>query len=56
MRGLITQSLGFAETYGFSSREILTLIDADQDCTQPARQIIRAQTDLRLYIEKRERA
>ncbi|WP_398470635.1 hypothetical protein [Tardiphaga sp.] len=37
------------------SREMLALIDADEDCSQPAQQIMRAQADLRLYIEKRER-
>ncbi len=37
------------------SREMLSLIDADEDCTQPAQQIMRAQADLRLFIEKRER-
>lgn len=38
------------------SREMQALIDADADCTQPAQQIMRAQADLRLYIDKRERA
>ena len=36
------------------SREMLACIDADEDCTQPAQQIMRPQADLRLYIEKRE--
>jgi hypothetical protein len=30
-------------------------IDADEECTEPAQQIMRAQADLRLYLEKRER-
>ena len=37
------------------SREMLALIHADEDCSQPAQQIMRAQADLRLYIDKRER-
>lgn len=35
--------------------EMQALIDADEDCTQPAQQIMRAQADLRLYLDKRER-
>jgi hypothetical protein len=34
------------------SREIQTLIDRDEDCTHPAQQIIRAQADLRHYLDR----
>lgn len=37
------------------SREMQSRIDADEDCSGPAQQIMRAQADLRLYLEKRER-
>lgn len=37
------------------SREMQALIDRDEDCTQPAQQIMRAQADLRLYLERQER-
>ena len=37
------------------SSEIEQLIAADLDCTPAARRLMRAQADLVLYIEKRER-
>jgi len=37
------------------SFEIEQLIAADVDCTSAAQRLIRAQADLVLYIEKRER-
>jgi hypothetical protein len=37
------------------SFEIEQLIAADLDCTSAAQQLMRAQADLLLYIEKRER-
>lgn len=37
------------------SKEMQSRIDADEDCTEPAQQIMRAQADLMLYLEKRER-
>jgi hypothetical protein len=36
------------------SQEMLSRIDAEEDCTEAAQQIMRAQADLRLYLEKRE--
>jgi hypothetical protein len=36
------------------SREMQARIDADEDCTEAAQQIMRAQADLRLYLDKRE--
>jgi hypothetical protein len=36
------------------SKEMQSCIDADEDCTEPAQQIMRAQADLRLYLAKRE--
>jgi hypothetical protein len=37
------------------SAEMQTLIDADIDCTNAARLLMRMQADLVLFIEKRER-
>ncbi len=37
------------------SKEMQARIDADEDCTESAQQIMRAQADLRLYLERRER-
>ncbi|WP_398471188.1 hypothetical protein [Tardiphaga sp.] len=37
------------------ARQMQARIDADEDCTEPAQQIMRAQADLRLYLERRER-
>jgi hypothetical protein len=34
------------------SREMLALIDRDEDCTRPAQQLMRAQADLRLYLDR----
>jgi hypothetical protein len=34
---------------------MLALIDADEDCSTPAQQIMRAQADLRLYLDRRGR-
>lgn len=36
------------------SKEMLSRIDADEDCSEPAQKIMRAQTDLRRYLAKRE--
>jgi hypothetical protein len=37
------------------SAEMQALIDADIDCTDAARRLMRMQADLVLFIEKRER-
>jgi hypothetical protein len=37
------------------AREMQALIDADLDCTNAARLLMRMQADLVLFIEKRER-
>ena len=37
------------------SNEIEQLIAADRDCTPAAQRLMRAQADLILYVEKRER-
>lgn len=37
------------------ARQMQANIDADEDSTEPAQQIMRAQADLRRYLEKRER-
>lgn len=39
----------------YLSREMLSRIDADEDCTESAQRIMRAQADLRLYLERREK-
>ena len=37
------------------AREMQALIDADIDCTNAARMLMRMQADLMLFLEKRER-
>lgn len=37
------------------AREMQALIDADIDCSDAARRLIRMQADLILFVEKRER-
>lgn len=36
------------------AREMQARVDADQDCSTEAMALMRAQTDLRLYLERRE--
>lgn len=36
------------------AREMQSRIDADEDCSEPAQQIIRAQADLKLFLQRRE--
>lgn len=36
------------------AREMQTRIDADEDCSEPAQQIMRAQADLKLFLQRRE--
>jgi hypothetical protein len=50
----IATSPGCGATSGQSS-EIEQLIAADLDCTPAAQRLMRAQADLILYVEKRER-
>jgi len=37
------------------AKEMQSRIDADEDCSESAQQIMRAQADLRLFLERRER-
>lgn len=36
------------------ARQMLTLIDRDQDCSREAQLLMRAQADLRLYLTRQE--
>ena len=36
------------------ARQMQTKIDADQDCSVEAQALMRAEADLRLYLERRE--
>lgn len=35
------------------SREMQALVDRDEDCTPAAQQLMRAQADLRIYLDRR---
>jgi hypothetical protein len=48
-------SPGFRRDIRLQSAEMQALIDADVDCTNAARLLMRMQADLVLFIEKRER-
>jgi hypothetical protein len=37
-----------------TSRQMQDLIDRDEDCSAAARMLVHLQSDLRLYLEKRE--
>jgi hypothetical protein len=36
------------------SRQMLAMIDRDEDCSAEAQLLMRAQTDLRLYLDRQE--